>query len=289
VHSPSDQIVSGLAHSVALVAIALVLPVSTLRAQEGESHLYDKLEVSVSATDVILNTDIRIDGSGGKVGTDLDAEDDLGLAKSSFQPRAAVRWRPGRRHELEAGIQFASRDANRTLSRDISFGDTTFAAGATVHSQFSSDLAFLTYRFAIFAHETWQAGVGLGVGALFFSPKIEALGSGGSQSVQYSQSKSATGPIGSLGVYGRYTLSPRWYLEADVRGVRASVDRFTASVVEGGGAVRYFFAKKWGVEGGYGISAIQVDVGPKTGGGGLASGKIKYSLQNIRLGVLFHP
>jgi hypothetical protein len=270
-----------------VVTPVLALGVATgwLPAQAAPNHLYDKFQITGSGAIVLFISKIRVDGKNG-TGTDIDPESDLGLATSKFQGRAALRWRPGKRHELELGYLLARRSGEKTLARDIDFGDTTFAAGATVKSKFNSDQAFLVYRFAFTARENTQIGAGLGVGTIFFDPAIDALASGGSGTVEYSQSEHFVGPTASLGLYGRFRFPEHWYLEADLRGLKASVDRITASVIEGGVAVRYFFSRNFGLEGGYGLTTIKVDIAPKSGGGGIASGSVKWSLQNIRLGVV---
>jgi hypothetical protein len=272
--------------SVSLVVVALLVAAS-LTAQGTQPNLYDRLQVGASVTTVILNTNIRVDGSSGN-GTDVDAEDDLGLQKSRFEPRFALRWRPGRRHEFEVGYQFARRSAERVLDRDITFGDSTYPANADVATKFNSDQGFFAYRFAFLAKPRTQVGLVIGGGALFLNAALDAVGSGGQ--VQYSQSQKVTGPIGSLGLYGRFLSGTRWSWEAEARYVRVSIDRFTAQVAEGGGAVRYTAWSHVTFEGGYGVSAIQVDIDPtSSSGSGSRSGRIKYSLQNIRLGVVLIP
>jgi hypothetical protein len=272
--------------SFTLVVVAL-LGAASLTAQGTQANLYDRLQVGVSLTTVILNTNIRVDGSNGN-GTDIDAEDDLGLATRRVEPRFAVRWRPWRRHEFEVGYQFARRSSTRVLDRDITFGDSTYNVGGDVGTKFNSDQGFFAYRFAFLAKPRTQVGLALGAGALFLNAAVDALGSGGQ--VQYSQSQEVTGPIGSLGLYGRFLSGERWSWEAEARYVRVSIDRFTAQVAEGGGAVRYTAWSRVTFEGGYGVSAIKVDIDPTTSGGsGSRSGRIKYSLQSVRLGVIVIP
>ncbi|HKA58123.1 MAG TPA: hypothetical protein VKD28_05875 [Gemmatimonadales bacterium] len=272
--------------SINLVVVALLVA-PTLAAQGTHPNLYDRLQFGVSLTTVILNTNIRVDGSNGN-GTDVDAEDDLGLETRRLEPRFAVRWRPGRRHELEVGYQFARRSSTRVLDRDITFGDSTYNVGGDVGTKFNSDQAFFAYRFAFLAKPRTQVGLAIGAGALFLDAALDAMGSGGQ--VQYSESQKITGPLGSLGLYGRFLSGDRWSWEAEARYVRISIDRFTAQVAEGGGAVRYSAWSHVTVEGGYGVSAIKLDIDPTTSSGsGSRSGRIKYSLQNIRLGVVVIP
>jgi hypothetical protein len=269
-----------------LVLVALLVT-APLAAQGPHAKLYDRLQVSLSLTTVFLNTNIRVDGSNGN-GTDIDAEDDLGLAKDRLEPRLVVRWRPWRRHEFEGGYQFARRSAERVIQRDITFGDRTYPAGIDVGTKLNSDQAFFVYRFAFLAKPRSQVGLALGAGAVFLDASLDAIGNGGQ--VQYSQSEKITGPLGSIGLYGRFLSGDRWSWEAEARYVRVVIDRFDARVGEGGAAIHFAASSHLTVEGGYGLSAVKVDIDPATSSGsGSRSGRIKYSLQNIRLGVIVVP
>ena len=77
------------------LALAMILVAGPVSAQEPRATLYHKFEFSPSVTSVILNSDIRIDSDDGSIGTDVDAEDDLGLGQLTWEPRFAMRWRPG--------------------------------------------------------------------------------------------------------------------------------------------------------------------------------------------------
>jgi hypothetical protein len=254
------------------------------------SHLHDRFQISLSATGVMLNSSIRVDGEAG-FGTNIDAEDDLGLARFKLQPRMSLRWHPGRRHELEVGYQVARRTGQKVLSGDIVFGDTTFTLGLTIRPTLRTDQGFLNYRFAFAAKERMQIGFGVGLGAIFFNTSIDALAvvaSGGDTlSKPFTVSKSLVGPTAAVGLFGRFRSGDRWYFETDVRAIKMAIGRFDAAVFEGDGAVRYFLSRAVGLEAGYGITALDVDVAPKATGvtAGL-SGKVKYSLQNFRVGLV---
>jgi hypothetical protein len=216
------------------------------------------------------------------------------MEKTKIQPRASLRWRPGRRHEIEGGYQWARRSAEKRLSREIEFGDSIYTAGADIKSTFNTDLAFLTYRFAFMAKERTQIGAALGLGVLFLDVGLEALGTGTgpAQGRSFDVSKSVKGPLGSLGLYGRFLAGDSWQFEADVRALKISIDRFHPRVFEGGGAARYYFSTSFATELGYAVSSIKVGVDPKTledGSEGIVSGEIKYSLQSVRIGVVIVP
>lgn len=279
-----------------LVLLALIgtgsLAQGQAQAQSGRNQLYDKLQLNLSGAIVVLGSNIRVDGSGGR-GTDINGEEVLGLSRTKLQPRAAIRWRPGRRHELEVGYQFARRTGDKVIDRDIVFADTTFQLGIRVKTKFDADQAFLNYRFAFVAHDRTQVGLGIGVGALFFKTRLDAFAGLGGPGVTFSRAKEFIGPSGSIGLFGRFRLGDDWYLESDLRAIKISIDRIDATVVEANVAARYFVSDKVGFEAGYGISSFKVGIGPKTSGTGLigldTSGRVRYSLQNIRLGVLLNP
>ena len=257
------------------------------QAQSSIGNLYNKWQIDLSGAMVLMGSTIRVDGANGE-GTDVDS-DVLGLSKSRLEPRISVRWRPGHKHELELGYQYARRDAEKTLDREIIFNDSTYDVGANIKTNFRTDQAFLTYRFALKAAERSQLGLGVGIGLLPFKFEIDALGSvNGGEEVTSSGEKSLLGPTASIGAYGRWLLGERWYIESDLRGIKIKIDRLHASVVEANLGGRYFLSPKFAADLGYGISSIRLEVDPRDSGKGF-SGKIKYPLQHVRLGMVFTP
>ena len=277
-----------------LAATAVGLVTIPVQAQNRPSpnHLYDRLQFTVSGTTVWLGSTIRVDAADGTPGTEID-RGDVGAAKQSWEPRLALRWRLGKRHELDAGYLFARNSGSRVLTDTIHFADTTFAAGLRVNSAFKSDQAFLTYRFAFHAGEGSQIGAALGLGALFLNIDLDAVAgatTGGADTAiaKYSASKGVTAPTASIGLYGRWRVGDQWYIDSDARALYFKVDRISATVYEAGAAARYFVSRHFGFEAGYGLTAFKVTLDPRAGGGGLA-GQLKYSLQNGRLAVVATP
>jgi hypothetical protein len=123
--------------------------------------LYPRFEFDASGTLLVPGQTIRIDPQNQPgEGTAINAEDVLGVSTTSFQSRAALRWGPGRRHELELGFLRAVRSARKVLVDTLTFSDTAFAAGLRINSNLRTSQAFLTYRFAFRVRPESQIGAG---------------------------------------------------------------------------------------------------------------------------------
>jgi len=264
-----------------------------VRAQDSlppTNHLYDRFQLSFSGAQVWLGPKVKIDAGDGTPGTEVDGKD-VGASNSTVEPRLALRWRPGRRHELDVGYQFARRSGGRVLADTIYVADTSFAAGLRVESAFKADQAFLNYHYAFRVRERSQIGAAVGVGVLFFHADIDAIAgstSGGPDTtiVPYSVSKGINIPTLSLGLYGRWRTGDRWYIESDARALKFAYSRIGVLVLEGGAAARYFIKPRLGVELGYGVSGLRVTLDPKTDGTPSLTGRLRFTLQNLRLGVI---
>lgn len=266
-----------LSATLCMVASVLATP---LQAQNpaAPSHLYDRLQFTVSGTQVWIGSTVRVDRSDGTPGTEFTG-DEVGAGKNSWEPRLALRWHPGHRHDLEFGYLFARTGGSASLPDTIRFDDTSFARGTQIHSALKSDQGFLTYRYALHAAPRSQIGLALGLGALFVNLKLD---NGSNAVIPVSAEKSTTAPTGSLGLFGRWQVGDQWYIESDARGLYAKVDRVAATVYEAGAAGRYFVSRRAGFELGYGLSWFKVTLDHRPNGNGL-SGLLKYSLQNARL------
>jgi hypothetical protein len=258
-----------------------------------KNHLNDRFQLNISGAQVWLGPRVKIDAGDGTPGTEVDGKD-VGASNSTVEPRLALRWRAGTRHELDVGYLFARRDGGRVLADTIYVADTSFAAGLRVESAFKADQAFLNYHFAFRVRERSQIGAAVGVGVLFFHADIDAISgatSGGPDTtiVPYSVSKGINIPTLSLGLYGRWRTGDRWYIESDARALKFAYSRIGVLILEGGAAARYFVKPRFGVELGYGVSGIRVTLDPKTDGTPSLTGRLRFTLQNLRLGVIATP
>ena len=56
-----------------------------------------------------------------------------------------------------------NRNTEWTIDRDINIADTTLHVGAKLSSYFNTQLLSFSYKYNIFARETWNAGISFGI------------------------------------------------------------------------------------------------------------------------------
>lgn len=276
-----------------LLVLFLGFVAAPLRAQEP-NHMYDRFEVGVSAAAVLISSTLRLDAesNGNELGTDVDAEDDLGLSKAGLRARFAFGWRPGRRHQISANYIPITRSGSKVLEEDIVIDSITYSAGAQLDTRLRSDQLGVTWQWAFHAAERTKAGLSVGLGATFFRPRLTGIGtvSDGGQTLTDTLTfqRSLTGPSFSIGGFGEFRVGRQWYVDADLRGLYVPISNITVTILDLGGAVRYYPLDWLGIEGGYSLSQQTVEAEARTSGGvdiGF-TGRVRYLTQNIRLGLL---
>ena len=275
------------------LSVTAALESDLAAAQLPTNHLYDRWQLSGSGTLLVLGATLRVDGENR--GTEVSVEDDLGLSRTTLQPRVGLRWRPGKRHEIEAAYQWASRSTRNVLTDTIVFRDQEFASGLRVETSLGTSQASLIYRFAFTAKEKTQLGMALGLGAILMRSELDAVAdttTGGPDTaiVEFSRGGNFNGPTGSLGLYGRFQLGDRWYLESDLRAIYFKISNFRAGVLEAGVAGRYFISERIGAELGFGFGLYSVRLDREGTGDGFAGidliGRFRYTVSGLRGGVV---
>ncbi len=276
----------------ALLALAVPQVLAAQDTTEYKNHLYDKWQVGLAFTTVLNNSDARVDGSGGELGTTINFKDILGISGNSVQPAITLGWKPGRKTEFDLGYQFLNNSGQRTLDEQIIVGDDTLSADLDATTKIGSSNATFQFKYSILAKPKYTVGLALGLGAIFFDLSIDATASGcvgtACDSGAVNVSEKLTGPTASLGVFGNWRVGDRWYVGADARGLGANVDRYDLSIFEGDVNVRYYLSNRWGVALGWYYTNVTIDVAAKAGDtvAGDLVGNISYNYTSLRLGVL---
>jgi hypothetical protein len=246
-----------------LPALLLGSGLPALATAQEANHLYDRYQVSVSGALVLIGSTIRVDTDEGD-GTELDSEDDLGLDRSNVRPRLAFRWRPGRRHELEAAYLPVTRTGGQVLERDVVIDSVTYTAGAELESSIRNDQLGVDYRYAIHAGERTLAGLAAGVGVTWIDTRFTGTGTvtggAGQQTGSFTVEESLRAPTVAIGGFGQFRVGDRWYVDTELGGFYLDIDNINIRILQVLGAVRYYPLTWLGLELGYTANALRVDI-----------------------------
>jgi len=171
----------------------------------------DRLRLEVNLLGASATTKLRVDESPTLPGTEINAEDDLGLDDFQLLPQVELTLLPGERHLIRLSRFAIDRSAATHLEKNISFDDQDYLVGERVDSILNLTMFGLTYgyRFIVAPRGEISASFGIQIADVEANPVV--------RSRVVRESESGVAPLPLLGLEGRYDFSPRWSMEARVQ------------------------------------------------------------------------
>ncbi|MDP5201427.1 hypothetical protein [Flavobacterium sp. DG2-3] len=229
-----------------------------------------RFKVTAGAFFPINNTEIRVDGNNGNIGTKIDLEDDLGFNKSSSSFMGTFDWRISRRSRLGAEYFVLNRSSTKTLEREINFGDHTYDVNARVTAFFDIQIARIAYGYAIISKPKYEAGLLIGAHVLFGDLGMRLDTQQTSQEIR--DNFSFTAPLPDLGIWGEFVLGKRVGLYANVNYLAAKIDNIDGHIISYGLSVLYNVHQNFSLNAGYTGLNFKVDAVGKRFNGDLKWG-----------------
>lgn len=181
----------------------------------------------------LLNTDttVRVDGSGGTLGSNIDLKRDFGF---DHQDRFRVDgyWRFFNRHKLRFMYFDSSVTSDRTLGRDIHFGDVTFPIAAAAHASNDTQILELAYEYSLYKSSNLEFAGTLGLHNLRIDTKLSATTSSalGGTTRNLQASAEGNGPLPVIGVRAIWALSNQFYFDGVAQFFAAKVDEYDGNL-----------------------------------------------------------
>jgi hypothetical protein len=214
----------------ALVASLLVAVPSIAMARPGDDRFYAKAGAFFPA----VNSDLRIDGNGGTIGTEIDLENDLGLPVHKTLPFGLIGWRFSDNWRVEAEYFSVSRESNIILDKDLSIGNTTFPVNANITSGLSTDVYRLAVGHSFSSGENYDIGGNIGLHLSDFAVFAEGTGSvngvGGTRS---SERRNQLVPLPTLGLYGLFAINDTLTLVSRINYFQLKISDYKGQLVDG--------------------------------------------------------
>jgi len=220
------------------VAAAILFTSSAALARppdEGPDNLLnDRFTLQAGFIQTSNQTGIRLDSSAGTPGTDINAENDLGLAKRKLTGLGEIMFRMRERHRIRVATYFLPLDRRATtvLARTLDFGNTTYNVNDTVASQLQVRLLSVNYTYSFVRTERVEFGASLGFDVIGFDAMATI------PARLRTEDDSRSGPAPLAGLDGTVRISSRFYAEAraqylkvDLSNASGTFKAFDASVL----------------------------------------------------------
>ncbi len=185
----------------------------------------ERVAVNVGTFFAKLDTKVRLDGTGGVLGTGIDFESDLGLDDTKLRIMADGHWRFFKKHRLDFSYFNLDRSGDGTSIVNIRFGDDIFQAFLPIHAFLDIEVFNLGYSYSILFDEKKELAFGL---ALSFQDIATGLqGTGVLAGLDVSESSSVLAPLPTFTGRFAYAITPKWIVDT-------SIGYFTIEVDSGG-------------------------------------------------------
>lgn len=147
-----------------VIAVAVACGLAGAGATHAEvDDLWPTFAVGAGGYWIDTTDEVRIDGSLGAAGRQIDLQADLGLPDSKTLIQADLVWAFAERHSVELGYYSLERKGSRSLAREVEIGDTVFPVGATASASFETTAIEAAYTYWFVRHENFGFGGTIGL------------------------------------------------------------------------------------------------------------------------------
>jgi len=186
----------------------------------------DRFRVEVNLLGASASTKLRVDESPTLRGTELSAEDDLGLDDFQLLPQVELTLLPGERHLIRLSAFAVHRSADTRIERPISFDNEDYLVGERVDSLLNLTMFGLTYGYRFLVHQRAEVSASFGIQVA----DVEANAVVRSRVVR--ESESGVAPLPLLGLEGRFDFTPRWAVEGRVQYLTVNEEDVDGSILD---------------------------------------------------------
>lgn len=226
----------------------LVLLVSALRAhaQAIPDHpaLNDRFYFGLGAFFPQTTTQAQLQNNRTGVGTTIDLEQSLDMERSKTVPSFFGRWRIGERWRIDAEYFALNRTSERTLDREIAWGDQTFPVNADVAAKFNFYDLRVSAGYSFFRTTDKELGVGLGLHIAGYDVSLTSNTTG-------TDGEDVLAPLPVLSFYGQFALTDRWAVGARLDRFSLTYGKYSGSLTSLGLDLAYQPFRHFGVGVGY--------------------------------------
>jgi hypothetical protein len=243
-----------------LCAVSVLAVQSRQASAQQRDILWPTFGLDLGAYQLTTDQKMRVDGTGNRPGTEVDWSREL-LPDSETLWTVDGEWLFADRHSVSLRYQHSSRDASRSISRQISIGDTVFPVGARVSAETSVTTYDSAYTYWWVKNSSFGLGPSLGLIYAQFEAKasasVQAGGTG--QAVERSRSVSTDLPVPMVGFAMKGTPIDRLVLYGEGLYLPSvTIGDYTGQASTYGVGAEYFLYGPWALGLSYDATAYSV-------------------------------
>lgn len=186
----------------------------------------DRMRLEVNLFGASPSTKLRVDESLTQQGTEINAEDDLGLDDFQLLPQVEFTLLPGKHHLVRLSAFAMHRSADKRIEMPISFDNEDYLVNERVDSLLNMTLFGLTYGYRFVVHQRAEISATIGIQIA----DVEANAVVRNRVVR--ESESGVAPLPLIGVEGRFDFTPRWAVEARAQYLTVNVSDVDGSILD---------------------------------------------------------
>jgi opacity protein-like surface antigen len=253
------------------VFVAALASAGALASQAQAQALDDRYWFEAQAYWPQVDTKVRVAGTGGLVGSEIDLEGDLDLTDRKGLAAFMAGARIGERWSIVGEYYGLDRSASAEIGRDITFDDVVYPAGANIASSFDTKVYRAVVGYAFLQRDNVELGASLGLHVTQFKVTLQGAGRLGDASVESDvRKRDALAPLPTLGLYGAYAFTPRLTATARVDYLSLKVGDYDGRLTNSEARLSYRVFDHVGVGAGYRYVDYHLDIDHKRWSGELA-------------------
>jgi hypothetical protein len=230
----------GLLTSGAIVGAVFAVFASSAHAQA----LDDRYWLQVQAFWPDIDTKVEVSNTAGTRGTKIDLESDLKLSDRKSLPAFFAGAKIGDRWSVVGEYYALDRSSSATANRDLTFDDVTYPAGATVSSEFKTDVYRVAVGYSFIKTDKADVGAVVGLHVTQFTVGLKGQGHvGGAALSTENRKRDALAPLPTVGLYGTYQATPKITLNGRVDYLSLKVSDYDGRLVNAQASAAY---RVWG-------------------------------------------
>jgi hypothetical protein len=209
-----------------MAVLTLALIASLAHADDYLSPTDERVRLSLGVMRVSSMTGIRLDSSTAVQGTPIDAENDLGLDSSDFEPKFQAMVRVGERHRLRFDYFTLDRTGQTTLTSPIVFRNVVLMPTDPVQTELSLRTLGISYEYSFIHREKFELAATIGINDTDISARARVS----TETRHVDQSEDQAGPFPTIGLDATYVMSKRFYFDARAQYFKLAVDHLNGTL-----------------------------------------------------------